>query len=228
MATGLGHMFGVQLPQNFNSPYQATDPSDFWRRWHITLSTWLRDYLYFPLGGNRTGHRTRNLIVTMLLGGLWHGAAGLFVIWGLWHGLLLAGFHVLKEQRFVPSNDGPIGYWFNRQLTFCLIIIGWVFFRSADVRVGAYGAISISPAFKMFGQMAGIYGLRSPLDAMSVSVHTWMFMALCWVWCNFAPNSFDIAYNLPMRKRYAVLAGCIMVLCLAECNTPIDFLYFRF
>ncbi len=88
MAVGLGHMFGVRLPQNFNSPYKATDPSDFWRRWHISLSTWLRDYLYFPLGGNRHGKQTRNLLVTMLLGGLWHGAAWLFVIWGGWHGLV--------------------------------------------------------------------------------------------------------------------------------------------
>ena len=98
MAVGLGHVFGVRLPQNFNSPYKAVDPIDFWRRWHISLSTWLRDYLYIPLGGNR-GRQARNLMITMLLGGLWHGAAWLFVFWGGWHGLLLTGYHAAKAPR---------------------------------------------------------------------------------------------------------------------------------
>ena len=105
MAIGLGHLFAVRLPQNFDSPYKATDPSDFWRRWHITLSTWLRDYLYIPLGGNRNGRQARNLMITMMLGGLWHGAAWLFVIWGAWHGFLLVAFHQLKRWGIVPSND---------------------------------------------------------------------------------------------------------------------------
>ena len=104
MATGLGHLFAVRLPQNFNSPYKATDPSDFWRRWHITLSTWLRDYLYFPLGGNRNGKQGRNPAITMMLGGLWHGAAWLFVIWGTWHGFLLVAFHQLEAGAACGSR----------------------------------------------------------------------------------------------------------------------------
>ncbi len=104
MAVGIGHMFAVKLPQNFNSPYKATDPIDFWRRWHISLSSWLRDYLYFPLGGNRNGKQVRNLMITMLLGGLWHGAAWLFVIWGAWHGLLLVVFHKLRNWGLVPEQ----------------------------------------------------------------------------------------------------------------------------
>src|SRR5689334_15001009 len=92
MAVGLGYLFGLRIPQNFNSPYKATDPSDFWRRWHISLSSVLRDYLYIPLGGNREGklQTYRNVMITMLLGGLWHGAAWTFVVWGGYHGLLLS------------------------------------------------------------------------------------------------------------------------------------------
>ena len=92
MAVGLGYMFGLRIPQNFNSPYKALDPADFWRRWHISLSTCMRDYLYIPFGGNRgsTAETYRNLMLTMLIGGLWHGAAWTFVFWGGYHGVLLA------------------------------------------------------------------------------------------------------------------------------------------
>src|ERR1022692_2982519 len=91
MAVGLGAMFGIRLPQNFNAPYKAVDIADFWKRWHISLSSVLRDYLYIPLGGNRQGDwlTCRNLMITMLLGGLWHGANWTFVAWGAYHGLLL-------------------------------------------------------------------------------------------------------------------------------------------
>ncbi len=97
MAVGLGYLFGIRLPQNFNSPYKAVDIADFWRRWHISLSTCLRDYLYIPLGGSRDSRwwlTYRNLMITMLLGGLWHGASWTFVFWGGYHGLLLSANRV--------------------------------------------------------------------------------------------------------------------------------------
>jgi alginate O-acetyltransferase complex protein AlgI len=125
MARGLGRLLGIEFPVNFNSPYQALDPSDFWRRWHITLSTWLRDYLYFPLGGSRHGRLLtyRNLMVTMLLGGLWHGAGWNFVLWGGLHGLALSVYH-----RFSASWDGlarPV----RRASLFLFIVLSWVPFR---------------------------------------------------------------------------------------------------
>jgi D-alanyl-lipoteichoic acid acyltransferase DltB (MBOAT superfamily) len=89
MAIGLALLLGFKIPINFRLPYFALSPVDFWRRWHISLSTWLRDYLYISLGGNRTGNRTRNVMITMLLGGLWHGAAWTFVVWGAFHGVLI-------------------------------------------------------------------------------------------------------------------------------------------
>jgi alginate O-acetyltransferase complex protein AlgI len=127
MALGLAHTLGFKLPNNFNAPYLASSPADFWRRWHISLSRWLRDYLYIPLGGNRQGPvRTMvNLFITMLLGGLWHGANWTFVVWGAFHGALLA------VQRLIPKSwDYPALRPATTLLTFLLVCVGWVFFRA--------------------------------------------------------------------------------------------------
>ena len=131
MAIGLGLMLGFVFSKNFDSPYLAQSITEFWRRWHISLSTWLRDYLYVPLGGNKRGPgRTYlNLAIVMLLGGLWHGAAWNFVIWGGIHGLLLAGERLrgkLPPYRWLPA----VG---RRAVTFTLVLITWVFFRAADL-----------------------------------------------------------------------------------------------
>ena len=126
MAVGLGLMFGLRIPQNFNSPYKSKDPSEFWSRWHISLSSCLRDYLYIPLGGNRNGiaQTYRNLMLTMLIGGLWHGASWTFVIWGAYHGVLLS-----LHRAFGRAWDGLSASV--RQLgMFLLVVIGWVLFRA--------------------------------------------------------------------------------------------------
>lgn len=128
MALGLGRMFGFELPINFNDPYKSASITEFWRRWHISLSTFLRDYLYIPLGGNRKGRvRTYvNLLIVMLLGGLWHGANWTFVAWGAFHGLLLAMERALGEHR-----PGPRFLWVT--FTFVLVLLSWVLFRSLDI-----------------------------------------------------------------------------------------------
>jgi alginate O-acetyltransferase complex protein AlgI len=132
MAIGVSRIIGFDLPENFNMPYIATSITEFWRRWHITLSQWLRDYLYVPLGGNRKGARRTyvNLMITMLLGGLWHGAAWTFVVWGLLHGGGLAAHklwsrHVSRGRR---PFDGVIGWL----LTYSFVCLAWVFFRAPD------------------------------------------------------------------------------------------------
>src|SRR5262245_30703518 len=129
MAIGLGYMFGLRIPINFNSPYKALDPSDFWRRWHISLSSCLRDYLYIPLGGSRNGEwkTTRNLMLTMLLGGLWHGASWNFVIWGGYHGLLLVLFRTYGHRwnAIIPTV--------RQALMFVLALVGWVLFRATTL-----------------------------------------------------------------------------------------------
>jgi len=130
MAIGLGLMMGFRFIENFNQPYSSQSITEFWRRWHISLSTWLRDYLYISLGGNRNGvlKAYRNKFLTMLLGGLWHGANWTFVLWGLWHGTLLCIEHALGVKsapvRFRPHR------WL---LTFILVVLGWVMFRSGTV-----------------------------------------------------------------------------------------------
>src|SRR5262249_21767559 len=130
IARGASRWFGIELPENFNSPYLAASVTDFWRRWHMTLSHWLRDYLYVPLGGNRRGKvRTyANLMLTMLLGGLWHGASWTFVAWGGLHGLYLA----VERALGVRADAAPTGLSLlaRRFLTFHLVCLAWVFFRA--------------------------------------------------------------------------------------------------
>jgi alginate O-acetyltransferase complex protein AlgI len=139
MAVGLGHLFGITIPQNFNSPYRATDPADFWRRWHISLSSFLRDYVYIPLGGNRHGSLVtyRNLAITMLLGGLWHGANWTFVCWGAYHGVLLMFY-----RRFGRVWD-VFPALARRAAMFLLVVLGWVLFRAGSFTDAAvvYGAM---------------------------------------------------------------------------------------
>src|ERR1700754_1840742 len=143
IAIGVANLLGYRFPQNFNQPYRALSVQDFWRRWHITLSSWLRDYLYIPLGGNRKGRvRTYvNLMATMTLGGLWHGASWNFVIWGIMHGLALA------IERVLGVGDGPrripaVVSWL---ITFHFVCITWVFFR----------AQSLDMALQYLGNMFG-------------------------------------------------------------------------
>ncbi len=157
MAIGLGLIFGLRLPINFNSPYKATNLVDFWRRWHITLSRFLRDYLYFPLGGNRKGGSRRyvNLMVVMLLGGLWHGAAWTFVIWGGLHGLGLVVNRLWWHLRGAPSETmarGGVSRVFGWALTFLFVVVTWVFFRAVD----------LDSALNVLAGMAGLNGVVLP------------------------------------------------------------------
>jgi len=136
MAIGIALLLGFRIPLNFRVPYFALSPVDFWRRWHISLSSWLRDYLYISLGGNRNNHRTRNVFLTMLLGGLWHGAAWTFVAWGAFHGAIITATHYLANvqlfSRFNQSASTLVRFtkW---AITFYLVLIGWVFFRASDL-----------------------------------------------------------------------------------------------
>jgi alginate O-acetyltransferase complex protein AlgI len=140
MAIGSAHLLGYRLAQNFNMPYLAVNPSDFWRRWHISLSGWLRDYLFIPLGGSRAGewHTARNLLVTMTLGGLWHGVSWMFVVWGVFHGVWLIahrGFKAVCDQQpwlswLLTSVPGTA---LRMATTFLLVCVGWVFFYAASL-----------------------------------------------------------------------------------------------
>ena len=158
MAIGLALMFNIRLPINFNSPYKATNIIDFWRRWHITLSRFLRDYLYIPLGGNRHGvaRRYANLMLTMLLGGLWHGAGWTFIVWGGLHGIFLVinhfwhalGVGSATTSGARPGSDGSAA----RTITFLAVMVAWVFFRAED----------FDAATRILAGMAGLNGVQLP------------------------------------------------------------------
>jgi len=133
IAIGIALLLGFTFPQNFDSPYAATSLQDFWRRWHMTLSRWLRDYVYIPLGGSRRGRilSYRNVMLTMLLGGLWHGAAWTFVVWGGMHGVGLAAERWWRERAgYVPRKRSALRTWTARLVTFHVVCIGWIFFRA--------------------------------------------------------------------------------------------------
>lgn len=159
MALGLALMFGIRLPINFASPYKATSIIDFWRRWHITLSRFLRDYLYIPLGGNRHGRARRhiNLMIVMLLGGLWHGAAWTFVLWGALHGVYLIINHLWRHLRGRRTTQTARARWAGRCLTFLAVIIAWVMFR----------ADSFDVARTVYAGMIGLNGIVFPTHYLS-------------------------------------------------------------
>src|SRR5262249_5446907 len=129
---GLALLLGIRLPNNFRQPYAAASLVEFWRRWHMTLSFWLRDYLYIPLGGNRGGllRTIANILITMTLGGLWHGANWTFVLWGFMHGLGISAIHFVR--RFVPAARA-MPRWLSILLTFHCVALGWVLFRARDL-----------------------------------------------------------------------------------------------
>ena len=154
MAIGLSRLFGIWLPINFASPYKATSIIDFWRRWHMTLSRFLRDYLYVPLGGSRRGpaRRYANLLVVMLLGGLWHGAGWTFVLWGGLHGVLLAANHLWRDWRGGMQRRGMAAAWFWRAATFVAVVALWVPFR----------ADGLATTLAIWKGMAGLNGVVLP------------------------------------------------------------------
>jgi alginate O-acetyltransferase complex protein AlgI len=212
MAIGLGLLFGLRIPPNFNSPYRAVDPADFWRRWHISLSTCLRDYVYIPLGGNRRGERAtyRNLMLTMLIGGLWHGANWTFVAWGAYHGLLLVLY-----RRYAGAWD-RLPTALRRGLMFLLVVIGWVFFRASDFTMAA--AVLTALFLPRAGAMPPDPGVGLGLLLVAAA------------WAMAGPNASDLHTGFRWKPRYAfplsaAFGACVAIMAGGQ-NSP--FLYFQF
>ena len=234
MAIGAALLFGVRLPVNFDSPYKATSIIDFWRRWHITLSRFLRDYLYIPLGGNRRGAARRhvNLFLTMLLGGLWHGAGWTFVVWGALHGVYLAVNHLWRSVRG-SGHTSRLGSVVSGALTFTSVVVAWVFFRAPDVHT----------ALAMLRAMGGENGIG---PAVPVAVGDVLLVAglLALSWC--APNTQELtAYEGPHgaytahaaashtpswtpAPRWALATGLLLALSVMSLSRVSEFLYFQF
>ena len=256
MAVGLAQLFGIRLPINFFSPYKADSIVEFWRRWHISLSRFLRDYLYIPLGGKRAGIpiRYRNILITMLLGGLWHGAGWTFVIWGGLHGLYICVNHAWRYvKRRLGFPSGPLASWTglpSRFLTFLAVTVAWVFFR----------AETLDGALVMLEAMASPGNLMTPMHDFLVDRQSLftafgpsfnfllLFLLLGAVW--FLPNTYELMVRYQpaidsyghlsgtaaLRSRFvwrmswgwAVTIGLVAALTVFGLGNVTEFLYFRF
>jgi alginate O-acetyltransferase complex protein AlgI len=219
MAIGLGLMLGFVFPKNFDSPYRAESITDFWRRWHISLSTWLRDYLYVPLGGNRRGPvRTYvNLAIVMLLGGLWHGASWNFLVWGGLHGSYLA-LERLRD-RAAPWRQFPAAA--RVAFTFVLVLVTWVFFRAPD----------LPAALQYLGFMTGLGDLHPGAALVAGVVYQPYYLltfcaAAVVTWT--CPQTWDWSRTLTPLK--AVTTALLFVLAAVALTTQAfnPFIYFIF
>jgi alginate O-acetyltransferase complex protein AlgI len=227
IAIGLALLLGIKFPQNFNRPYTAVSVQDFWRRWHMTLSRWLRDFLYIPLGGSRGGRWAtyRNLMITMTLGGLWHGASMTFVFWGVYHGLGLAVERWLGERRGSgAAGEGgdeaqwSVGRrWLGRLITFHFVCIGWVFFR----------AINFETAVQLLTRSLTAWG-PAPLVTGALVVVIFGALALQYI-PDHLSQRLELAYaRLPLPAQGAAL-GIIFALTVALGPKGIaPFIYFQF
>lgn len=254
MALGLGKMFNVRLPVNFFSPYKSTNIIDFWRRWHMTLSRFLRDYLYIPLGGNRKGKARRyiNLLLTMLLGGLWHGANWTFVIWGALHGIFLSVNHWWQHAGLFKIHP-----YIGRVMTFICVMVAWVYFRAPDMATANSIVASLFDAASLKGQ--GVYDalfsragvLRETFDAHD-AVFAFVIIPISFIICWGLPNSIEImrkgrpcigsprmSFTRKFPARYlvwrpglvfGVAAGTVLSVCIAKVlyEPSQVFLYFQF
>ena len=219
MAIGLGLMLGFVFPKNFDSPYRAASITEFWRRWHISLSSWLRDYLYVPLGGSRLGARRTylNLFVVMLLGGLWHGAAWTFVIWGGLHGSLLA----LERWRGTSAFSQRLPRALRVGTTFVIVSVGWVLFRATDLGAAVQylnvmvGRSDTPPAGTL---LAGVLYQPYFLGAMlSAAVVTWA-----------CPQTWDWTRRLSLPRAGLTAVGLVLALALLSTQAYNPFIYFIF
>jgi alginate O-acetyltransferase complex protein AlgI len=218
MAIGLGKCLGFQFPTNFNRPYLAVGLSDFWRRWHITLSSWLRDYLYIPLGGNRKGPwRTYlNLFLTMAIGGLWHGSGLPFLIWGAWHGVGLC------IER-ATGIGGRVPRWLHTAGTFLFVVCGWVFFR----------AKTAGEAIEILSAMAKPWQTGFNDGAIIAHPMAAAFFALSLIYCfaieaRWQPEKLDYLPQLSWPQHAAVMGLFIVALVGTLSAWSIPFIYFQF
>jgi alginate O-acetyltransferase complex protein AlgI len=221
IAIGCAMLLGYRFPRNFNAPYTATNPQDFWRRWHISLSNWLRDYLYIPLGGSRgSALRTcSNLMITMLLGGLWHGAGWTFVIWGALHGFYLIAHRVWSSIRWTPlirMRQTKTWRYISRLLLFHAVCLGWIFFR----------APSFDIAFSMLRRLT----VPGALTLATVPVVLALFLGLAG---QYQPLRWRKAFEFELRRWPSVLRGAafataVFAIELLGPSGVAPFIYFRF
>ena len=224
MAIGMARMMGFIFPENFNNPYIAQNITDFWRRWHMSLSRWMRDYLYIPLGGNQVKSKMRlylNLWIVFLISGFWHGASWSFVVWGAYH-----GFFLIADRIFLIRFMTKIGKTFSIMFTYLIVLIGWVFFRANTV------SDAVLYIEKMFS-----FTTHGKLLEVDLKVQTVLFIALlvsfAAAW-NKIPSIQDVILFEPYPLRRAIVFGIVSIVMLMLCTSAITssdfnpFIYYRF
>lgn len=258
MALGLALMFGIRLPVNFLSPYKSQSIAEFWQRWHMTLSRFLRDYLYFPLGGNRKGpyRRYLNLMIVMILGGLWHRAGWTFALWGALHGTYLAINHLwrgLGDKGLVFRLSPRAG----TALTFLAVVMAWVLFRAPDAQtaLSVYSGMAGWNGIRIMHDLSGLFGLHEGVRFFGFVIsplyfdqdRQWQGLLMCLIgmgtvfalpnsmeMMGFATASSSARSNLSFRfaptHRFAFATGLALFLSLTAINSgaPSEFIYFRF
>ncbi|MCB9254141.1 MAG: MBOAT family protein [Bdellovibrionaceae bacterium] len=219
MAIGLGRCLGFVFPDNFRTPYLARDLQEFWRRWHISLSTWLRDYLYIPLGGNRNGtlKTYRNIFLTMLLGGIWHGAGLNFLVWGAWHGFFLC---LERWFRFPLKN---LSVFNARAVTFLTVLGGWVFFKAS----------TFQEALRVLSALGNVRHLSWNTEALYTNPVAAGFCGLGLIYCFFVEKHVDLSQvsnwkNVPLRGQVAAAAAFCVAIVFGFSQLIVPFLYFQF
>jgi alginate O-acetyltransferase complex protein AlgI len=228
MAVGIAYLFGIKLDLNFKTPYLSGNPSEFWRRWHITLSTWIRDYIYIPLGGSRRGEYRKylHLFIAMAISGLWHGAAWTFVVWGIYHGLLLILHNLYTKFLNHYSWEKITSNWFYKVLTilvmFNLANIGWVFFRADNLGLAYHmvaGMLTTNPLFfdvSLYQYVLVILALYS------------LHVVEYWLRKNYTPIYTMWERRVPAPLRALVYTALIAALVIFAPTQQNSFIYFRF
>lgn len=225
VAKGLGVLLGFDIMNNFNLPYFSQNPQDFWRRWHISLSTWLRDYLYIPLGGNRlsSAKTVRNLMITMLIGGLWHGAKITFVLWGGIHGILLVSYYLmglykgaLKKQKYL-FVDWQIVKWLRILFFFHVIVFTWYFFR----------ANSLDHLYTILHAIIFNFNFNGESDLI-FKLAFYIFPVVSFQLLQFVSKDQQIIFRLPTIVRASAYVVVFYLIVIFGVNHAQDFIYFQF
>ncbi|MGF1499565.1 MAG: MBOAT family O-acyltransferase [Elainellaceae cyanobacterium] len=222
IARGLAKLLGFELMLNFRLPYFATTPSDFWARWHISLSTWFRDYVYIPLGGNRQGTLLtyRNLAITMLLCGLWHGAAWNFVLWGAFHGLLLLGYRIVRSPLLaIAKSSQPWTGWVllgQMGVMFCLTTIGWILFRATSIDQIGYLLTHLGwqPSAASAEFLGDLVFFSAPLLVVQL--------------CQYVSQDLLVLTKLPAWGRLPLYGLMLAWMVIFSDRSPSEFIYFQF
>jgi D-alanyl-lipoteichoic acid acyltransferase DltB (MBOAT superfamily) len=210
MARGIARMLGIDLMENFNLPYIASSTGDFWRRWHISLSSWFRDYLYIPLGGNKKGElkEARNILIAMAVSGLWHGAAWNFIFWGCIHGVIHSAGKFFKKIKFMAA--APV--WFKRIFVFIIIVFTWIFFRSSNI-------------FDGFIFVERIFSTNLILPQIPIYMALLILLSYIFQWLK-EYKKIEFIEN----RYFKIIASCFMIiyLLLLVSNGQGEFIYFQF